>query len=234
MIVARQPAPEAWRLALSRSVIFGRLAPDLLSMLAAEARERQMTSGEHLFRRGDDGGSMMAILAGDVRISIGSVDGREHVLRRLGAGEVFGEIAVIDGRPRTADAAAETNGRLLVFERSSLQACMTRDPRLAVSLLGMLCDRLRSTSLHLEALLFYNTASRLAQVLLTLVAPRPAGSVDITQSALGNMVGATRESINKCLRDWEKRGWVALRPGRVTVRDTAALSLLLPETLGVS
>ena len=100
------PAPDEWRRALGRSPVFGRLSPELVAMLAGQARERAMLRHDVLFRRGEPGTSMMAVLAGEVRISLSSVEGREHVLRRLGPGEVFGEIALLDGRPRTADATA--------------------------------------------------------------------------------------------------------------------------------
>ncbi len=217
------------RRALQRSPVLGRLPPDLLLLLAAEAHERPMARGEVLFRRGDAGGSMMAVLRGEVHVTIGSPDGRQHLLRRLGPGEVFGEIALLDGRPRTADATAGVPGRLLVLERAGLQACLAREPAMAMGLVEVLCDRLRSTSVQLETQLFQDAAVRLAGTLLALAAGRPGGSVDVTQEVLGSMIGATRESVNKRLRLWQRQGWVALRPGRVTLRDAAALATLLPE-----
>ena len=225
-----QVIPDAWLHTLGNSKVFGRLVPEQLGALLAEARERPMQRGEVLFRRGDDGASLVALLAGEVQIRIDGPDGREQVLRRLRPGEICGEIALLDGFPRTADAIAQTNGRLLVLERRSLLACMARDVEISVRLIEVLCDRLRSTSIQMETFLFYDVTVRLAHTLLSLVRDRPSNSADITQSALGEMVGATREWVNKRLRAWEGLGWVALQPGRVTVRDERALEGLLPPT----
>jgi len=190
-----------------------------------------MDRGETLFRRGDPGSGMLAILAGEVRIALASATGREQVLRILKPGEVFGEIALLDGRPRTADATALTNGRLLVLERRDLLARMEADASLALRIIGMLCDRLRTTSRQLETLLFHDISARLADTLLHLASGRPTPRVDLTQSALGEIVGATRETVNKKLREWEVAGHVELTPGRVILRDAAALAALLPDAV---
>ncbi|HTW26298.1 MAG TPA: Crp/Fnr family transcriptional regulator [Acetobacteraceae bacterium] len=209
--------------------LFAGLPEADLEALATGARERTMSRGEVLFRRGDPGGFLLAVLAGEVRIALTGAAGRDQVLRILKAGEIFGEIALLDGRPRSADATAMTNGRLLVLDRRDLLARMQRDPDLALRIIAVLCDRLRATSAQLEGMLFHDSATRLAASLLGMTAGRAVPRLDITQGALGEIIGATRETVNKKLREWEEAGWVSLTPGRVTITDAKALAALLPE-----
>lgn len=214
---------------LAAAPIFAGLPAADIEALAAGARERPMQRGETLFRRGDPGSFMLAVLAGEVRIALTGAGGRDQVLRLLKPGEVFGEFALLDGQPRSADAVATTNGRLMVLDRREMLARMRADPELALRILVMLCARLRATSAQLEAMLFHDAATRLAATVLRLAAGHAGARVDITQANLGEIVGTTRETVNKKLRDWEQAGWVALTPGRITVRDAAALRVLLPE-----
>ena len=189
-----------------------------------------MRSGDVLFRRGDQGTAMLVILLGQVRIVLPGVEGREHVVRVLQAGEALGELALLDGRQRTADAVAETNGRLLVVERRDMLAAMRIQPDLALSMLTMLTDRLRTTNWLLESMLFHDAGARLAATLLLLSAGQPGRRVNITQGALGERVGVTRETVNRRLREWQTAGILALEPGGVIVLDRAALRGYAPPT----
>lgn len=222
-----QPLSDKARL-LSRTPLFGSLGPAELEALANRATERLMRAGEVLFRRAEPGSSMVAIIAGEVRIVLPGAEGRDQVLRILRAGEVFGEVALLDGRSRTADVVADTNGRLLIVERRDLLLVLQDDPDLALRIIVLLCDRLRTNNWLLETILFHDAAARLASTLLVLAAGRPGLRVDMTQRALGEMVGAARETVNKKLREWQAAGILALEPGRVTVLDRAALQKLAP------
>ncbi len=231
-LTMKGPASEKARL-LAKTPLFRGLEPCDLDALAARAQERPMRAGDVLFRRGDPGASMCALLAGEVRIVLPGTDERDQVLRVLHGGDVFGEIALLDGGARTADAIAETNGRLLVVERRDLLQMLQEDPALALRIIGLLCERLRSTSLLLEAMLFHDAAARLASTVLMLADGRPGLRLDITQRVLGEMIGAARETVNKKLREWQAAGLLALEPGRITVLDRAGLQRLAPgaETL---
>jgi CRP-like cAMP-binding protein len=200
-----------------------------LVALAPCTRARAMRRGEILLHRGDPGSSMMIILAGQVRIGFTSLAGLDRVVRIFGPGDVFGEIALLDGGARSADAIALTNGNLLVLERQDFLIRMQNDPRLALRILRVLCQRLRSTTLQLEAMMFHDASTRLAATVLRDAEPHRHQRVDVTQSVLAEMVGAARETINKKLRDWERAGLVDLTPGRIIVRDRTALSALLAE-----
>jgi CRP-like cAMP-binding protein len=203
--------------ALGASSLFSALPETAVKTLAAAMTERQVECGAKIFLQSDPGTALYAVLAGQVRIVVGGADGREHVLRIAGPGEVFGEISVLDSQPRTADAVAATRCRLLVLERRSLLALMAEQPAIALNLIGVLCEKLRATSAQVESLLFQGLPQRLANVLLDLVAARRGNTIDITQSELGQLTGVTREWVNKKLRAWQAAGLVALQPGRVAV-----------------
>lgn len=200
-----------------------------LEALARLAHERTAAHGEWLFRRGDPGDYLLVVLAGELRVSVSGVDGREQILRSLGPGDVVGEIALLDGSPRSADAVAVTRVRLLVVDRRSVLQEVARNGEFALALMRLLCKRLRATSSALEAMLFHDSATRLAAALLQLSGGREGARVDLTQSQLGEVVGAARETVNKKLRVWEKEGVVALSPGRIIVKSLAKLTALLPD-----
>ncbi len=220
--------PERARL-LSKVPLFKGLRARDCEVLAAQTYERPMRAGEVIFRRDDPGASMLAIIAGEVRIVLPGADGRDQVIKLLRPGEVFGDIALLDGGPRTADAIAETNGRLLIVGRRDLLRILKDDDELALRIIVLLCERLRSTDRLLEMMLFHGTSARLASVILDLSSDRPGRRVDITQRALGEIVGAARETVNKKLREWQEQGAISLEPGRITVLDPASLERHLPH-----
>ena len=215
---------------LSRAPVFHAISAEHLAALASRASTRPMAAGERLFQRGDLGTAMLVVMTGEVRIVLPSLDGREQVLRIVQAGEVFGEMAVLDGGRRSADAVAQTNGRLLQLDRRDLMAQMHATPELALTILGVLSERLRATSWLLEAMLFHDAGARLATILLAMTQGQAGRRVDITQSALGDRIGTTRETVNRRLRELQNDGVLALESGRITVLDPAALRRLAPPT----
>ena len=227
---APQAAPLSQRAKiLSANPLFAALDRQDIEALAAFASERPMRKDETLFRRGDPGSFMIAVVQGEVRIVIPSAVGKERIIRVMGPGDILGEFALLDGAPRTADAIAVTNGRLLVLERRDMLPRLRQNPDLALRVIELLCRKLRATSRQVEDLVFHDVATRLAAQLLDLTANHPRHLVDITQKELGAMVNATRESVNKTLRGWETQGIVALSPGRVTVKDPDRLGKFAPE-----
>ncbi len=186
-----------------------------------------------IFQRGDPGDSMMAVVSGRVKICTHSLEGKELILNIIKPGEVFGEISLIDGEPRTADAIALESCQLLVLERRDFQRHLDENPRMARRLLTILCQRLRRTSTHLEESLFLEVPARLARVLLHLShaygIPAKAGvciDVKLSQQQLGSIAGITRESVNKQLGQWQKAGWITVRNGYVTVVEPDPLAQL--------
>jgi CRP/FNR family cyclic AMP-dependent transcriptional regulator len=213
---------------LRGSHLFAGMPADALQTLALGMKQRQACPTEAIFLRADEASALFAILVGQVQIVIGSTDGREHVLRILGPGEMFGEIGVLDGRPRSADAIAITRCRLLLLERRNLLELVTSQPAVAIGLIGILCERLRDTTTRVEGLIFHTLSERLASALLSLGKGKAFAVVNVTQTELGHMTGVTRESVNKKLREWQAAGLVALQAGRVRIMDSDRLKRLLP------
>lgn len=215
---------------LASHFLLRHLRPEELERLAASARIARHPRGATVFHKGDAGNSMMAVLRGRVKICTHSNDGKELVLNILGQGGLFGEIAVLDGRPRTADAVTLEETDLLVLERNQLLPFLTTNPEIAGRLLAVLCQKLRQTSEHLEDALLREAPSRLARGLLRLAETfgqqRPNGvrlDIKLSQQQIGSLIGVSRESANKHLGEWTRSGHLAMEDGCIVIRDRALL-----------
>lgn len=205
---------EARRL-LGECILFRGLEPKERTGLVAQARIRRYESGETIFQMGSSGDSMMAILSGSVRVSVRSSEGREAVLAILQSGEVLGEIALLDGKERTADARALTTCSLAVLERRDVLAFLDRYPRGWHGFVEVLCGRLRHTDTHIAEVAFLELPARLSKALLRIAGSN--GRISLSQRELGNMVVATRESVNKCLGDWQRQGIVRVEENAILI-----------------
>jgi CRP/FNR family transcriptional regulator, cyclic AMP receptor protein len=228
---ARRPRAGSAELALLRGhPVFGALEPAQLEQLVSYARTRRVAAGTTLFSKGDPGTELFAVSAGTVKISVPAPDGREAMFNLLHPGEIFGEIALLDGRPRTADAMAMTDCELTVIERRDFLAFVHGEPNVALQLIALLCERLRIASEHYEEVVFLDLPTRLARILLQLADQTEAGAAEpklkITQREISQMLGSTRESVNKQLRAWSKRGVIALERGSIVVYRLATLAAI--------
>ena len=220
----------ARRQLLRSSPFFSRLGDSEADAILAQATVARYAEGALIFAKGDPGNSMMAVLRGRVMISSPSVDGRQVVLTTFREGDVFGEIALLDGKERTADATAATDCELLVVARRSLLALLERRPEIAHQLLIVLCDRIRRTNEQVEDFAFLHLETRIAKALLRLLqeeGQRTSAShlgLKISQRALGEMVGSSRESVNKHLQEWKRSGIIELEKGSIRIRDVEALA----------
>lgn len=222
---------EAKRQLLRGSPLFLRLADDEIEAILAHATVSRYAEGEQIFAKGDPGNSMMAVLKGRISITAPSADGRQVVLTVMHEGDVFGEIALLDGKDRTADATAMLECELLVVPRRSLLGLLQRRPELCLRLLLVLCDRLRRTNEQVEDFAFLDLQARIAKVLVRLAeeanaeseSTKPVG-VKISQRALGELVGGSRESVNKHLQDWKRAGLIEIEKGSIVIRDVDGLS----------
>jgi CRP-like cAMP-binding protein len=225
----RPSASAADKLALLRNhSLFGQLPPAVIEHLGSYIKRRALPRGAAIFAKGDPGSGLMGVLAGSVKISVPSADGRDIVLNIIHEGEIFGEIALLDGHPRTADATAMTDCELMVIERRDFIPFLRGQPDLTMQIIETLCTRLRRTSEQVQDVTFLNLPTRLAKALLRLVAdaegPASTRKVTITQREISQIIGRSRESTNKQLRIWVKQGWIRLERGAVTVlrRDRLA------------
>ena len=209
------------RVILRDHYLFGKLTPQHIDRLSTCIVTKAVKRGTNIFAKGDPGTSLRAIGAGTVRISVPSVEGKDAVFNVLGKGEIFGEIALLDGHPRTADATAVTDCELFVIERRDFLPLMREEPEIALRLIEILCSKLRRTTEQAEEVMFLDLPSRLAKALLRLVDGETAGmqerKVTITQKDLGNIIGMSRESTNKQLRIWADKKLVRLERNAVVI-----------------
>ncbi|HEY7301110.1 MAG TPA: Crp/Fnr family transcriptional regulator [Xanthobacteraceae bacterium] len=215
------------RAILQNHPIFGALGPELLDRLSSYAILQTVKRGTTVFARGDPGTSLFAVCSGTVKISAPSPGGRDAVFNLITDGAIFGEIAVLDGLPRTADATAITDCSLMTIERRHFISLVYERPDFALKLIEVLCGRLRHTTEQVENVMFLDLPSRLAKALLQL-AERAKSSqarrIALTQRDVGEMIGMSRESTNKQLRIWQKRNWIRLERGGIVIVAPEALA----------
>lgn len=229
-----KPEHDARRTALLSSPLFQAMQPEELNEILSLALERRVKRGQTIFQKDDSGSSMMAVLRGLVRISVVSAEGKEITLNVIRPGEVFGEIALLDGQPRSADATAVEETALLVVERRQFLPFLSRNQDLTLRLLAVLCHRLRQTSMALEQIALFDLPARLARVLLKLGTDygraTPNGiriDLKLSQRDLSNLVAASRESVNKQLGAWREEGVLSLDEGYIVLRSQAGLQTLV-------
>jgi CRP-like cAMP-binding protein len=216
---------------LRKHPIFCDLDSDALDQLCRYAKHATLKRGSTIFSKGDHGNSLVAVISGTIKISISSPDGRSAILNLIGPGEIFGEVALLDGQARTADCTANTNCEIFVIDRREFIPFVRSQPALAMKFIELLCARLRWTSDQVEEVILQNLPGRLASALLRLTEKHrlATGSrtIAITQQEISEMVGMTRESINKQLRVWAARDWVRLEHGAIVVLDAVPLQALV-------
>ena len=214
--------------------LFSRFSPAEIERLVSFSHARTYASGEVIFEKGSPGQGLMAVLSGRVRISSPSPEGREIVLNIIHAGEIFGEIALLDGKERTADATAMEACELLILERRDFVPFLEKHPDICLRLIAVLCERLRRTTEQVEDVLFLDLQARLAKTLLHLVdahgqpvANGVALGTKLSQRDLANMIGASRESVNRQLSLWEEDGLISRDRGAITILDPEGMQLLV-------
>jgi CRP-like cAMP-binding protein len=186
--------------------------------------------GDVLFREGQRGDRLYVITNGKIKLGRTSADGRENLLSIQGPGEMFGELSLFDPGPRTATATAVAESDVIGLNNDSLQEFLRDRPAVALSLLAALAQRLRKTNDSLSDLVFTDVPGRVAKALLDLAhrfgRPTEEGTLvahDLTQEELAQLVGASRETVNKALADFASRGWIKLEARAVLLMDVERL-----------
>jgi CRP/FNR family transcriptional regulator, cyclic AMP receptor protein len=217
---------------LEKCALFGSLDEKARREIAAYAMPRSFAAGDSICRLGDHGDSMMAVIVGTVRISRSTRRGNEIILADLGSGELFGEIALLDGKPRSASVVALTNCELMFLERRSVIPFLERNPAARMKLMEMLCARIRRSDERMSDIAFFNLPIRLAKALLNYQPEVRVGmKISLSQSELAEMVGGTREKVNRCLRDWQRQGIIELKNRWTIVRKPEALRALIESSM---
>lgn len=213
--------------------LFAGLAERELDALLAVTTTKRLEARAALFHKGDPGNTLYAVMRGRLKASVAGGEGKEIVFNLMGPGEVIGEIALLDGSARSATVEAVEPSELLSLQRRDLVAMLERHPKVAIRLATVLAQRLRRLSALTEDTRFLNLPARLAKKLLELAASHGAKTaagvrigVKLPQHQLGEMVGTSRESVNKQLRAWVAEGWIRVEKGYVTLAKVDEIEAL--------
>ncbi len=209
---------------LSRTALFGPLEADHRKAVVQEMREIVFDANQAIFARGDPGKDIYFVMTGRVRLSVLTPEGRELSFAHAEAGQIFGEIAVLDGGMRTADATAVTKVQSLALSKAALMRLMETRPKVGEGVIKFLCNRVREADQQLEGIALYPIEVRLARFFLA--AARQKGEIKpgvkvildlpISQSELALLIGASRPKVNAALALLEDGGAIARSDGRFT------------------
>lgn len=216
--------------ALSEAPLFEGLSDEDAAALRGDVKVVRLGRGERLFTEGDDGDRLYIILTGKIKLTKAAPDGRENLLSVHGPGEMFGELSLFDPVPRTSSATSITDAELAGLAHDALRTWLSTRPEVAMHLLQALAQRLRRINEVKADLVFTDVPGRVAKALLDLSERfgvlTPDGvqvNHDLTQEELAQLVGASRETVNKALADFAARGWIQLAAKSVLVTDTERL-----------
>jgi CRP/FNR family cyclic AMP-dependent transcriptional regulator len=217
--------------ALRKAGLFQGVDSADVEALGDEFEISEMTRGQILFNEGEPGDSLFIVLSGKVKLGRKATDGRENLVAVMGPSDQFGELSLFDPGPRTATAVVVTDGRIAKLPKAALQKWVQERPQISLQLLRVVARRLRRTNTMLADLIFVDVPGRVAKQLLQLA--QRFGSVeggqlrvthDLTQEELAQLVGASRETVNKALADFAARGWLRLEGKSVVILDRERLS----------
>ena len=216
---------------VKRAPLFAALDDEAAATLMQSMSQTHMERGDILFHEGDQGDRLYVIREGKIKLGRRSPDGRENLVAILGPGEMFGELSLFDPGPRTMTATAVAETQLLGLGNEDLAGLLAGRPAVSKVLLAALAQRLRRTNENLADLVFTDVPGRVAKALLDLSArfgrPVEEGVLvahDLTQEELAQLVGASRETVNKALADFASRGWIRLEPRSVVIMDIERMS----------
>ncbi len=209
---------------------FAGLPDSELEVLVKDFVMRRFEQGEAIFHQGDPGHSLYLIESGQVRIFVSGDTGQETSVVFYGAKDIFGELAVIDGLPRSASAVAMRDTVVHLLSRERFAEAMRRTPQLALNFMKALSVRVRLSTEQVESLATLNIPMRLARKLLQLAKTDGCAEADgvrieatLTQADLASLVGATRESVNKAMGHFRQQGWISVKDGSIVILDPDAL-----------
>lgn len=212
---------------LGRSALFAQVSPERRQKLVAEGSITALAPGALLFAKGEPGDALYVVLEGEMEVGVLTEGGRSVRMAALGPGAVIGEMAVLDGGPRSADCAASRRAKLLRISRDAALAALEAEPKALLALVAEMSRRLRAADDALEDAALLDLGGRLAQLLLG-----EAGGgevVAMAQSEMARRIGASREKVNRKLQSWKAEGWIAIRRSGVRLERKDRLAALVDE-----
>ena len=217
--------------ALARAGIFQGVEPSAVAALSKQLQPVDFPRGHVVFNEGEPGDRLYIIVTGKVKLGRRSADGRENLLTIMGPSDMFGELSIFDPGPRTSTATTVTEVRAVSMDRDALKAWIEARPEISEQLLRVLARRLRRTNNTLADLIFTDVPGRVAKALLQLAqrfGSQEAGLLrvthDLTQEEIAQLVGASRETVNKALADFAARGWLRLEGKSVLILEPDRLA----------
>jgi len=217
---------------LSKHFLFQSLNGEAIEEIAKLFKERHAKRGQTLFMKGDKSHEMMLVAEGMIHIIANSPDGKEVILNAIGPGGIIGELALLDGKPRSALAKVVEDCRMLVISREDFMKLLRQKPDLTIQMMILLSKKLRDTSSQIENIALNSIPVRLAQFLLKEfkvdLAKLKANETFIlehTQTKIGNFIGSGRERVNKVLHEWEAEKIISIAP------DNKTVTILKPDEL---
>jgi CRP/FNR family cyclic AMP-dependent transcriptional regulator len=222
---------------LAGSPLFATLTAAERLSLAEAMSDIELERGQLLFSRGDPGKHVYLVMQGRIRLSVLSAEGREISFSHAVPGDVFGEVAALDDVPRSADATAITHARLKVMSHSTLHRLLLNNPSFALSIIKLLCMRLRDLSKHYEAIGLHPVEIRLARLLFEMLQEQaavgtnapPTLPLDMTQNELGLLIGTTRQRANAALVALERAGAIVRSKGQLACNMRELLKIAQPD-----
>ena len=216
---------------LRKAPLFTNLDDEVFAILTSELTEVELSRGASAFHEGDQGDQLYVIMSGKIKLGRTASDGRENLVAVLGPGEIFGEMALFNPAPRNATATAVSATRLAGLRHENLRRAIASSPDVSVQLLQALAQRLSKTNESLADLVFSDVPGRVAKTLLQLAnrfGVHEGGALrvnhDLTQEEIAQLVGASRETVNKALATFAHRGWIRLEGKSVLIVDTEHLA----------
>jgi CRP-like cAMP-binding protein len=220
---------------IERNHLFRGLPQKTIDRVAALATRRSYDEGAIIFMRGDPGDSLCGVVTGRVRISASRAGGKEVFLNIMEPGDAFGEIALLDGSPRTATATAMARTELTIIPRDAFFALLRTEAQLAEHLIQLLCKRVRWTAEQMEDSALLSVPAKIAKRLLSLARVQGRESPEgvrlaISQEELAQFLGLSRQIVNQHLQAWRGKGWIALGRGSVTIVNARGLQNVTHQT----
>jgi CRP-like cAMP-binding protein len=213
---------------LARAQLFRGLPPATVQQISALSIQRSYRMGAIVFSQAGPGDALYGVITGKIRISVSSPSGREMFLNIMQPGDTFGEIALLDGRPRSATASAAAASKLILIKRDPFLELLKREAALVSHVVQLLCERIRWTSGLAEESALLSVPERLARRLVTLAhlhGRETSNGVELSlsQEEMARFLGLSRQAVNQYLQNWKARGWLTLGRGRIVIIDPNAL-----------
>jgi CRP/FNR family transcriptional regulator/CRP/FNR family cyclic AMP-dependent transcriptional regulator len=220
---------------LKQTMLFSDLEPAELEAVAAITRQRHVPKGSIIFYADDPGNACYIVAEGKVKIVVNSGDGREHILGILSPPDLFGEMSLLDGQPRSATAIAVEDTQVLTIQREEFSKILRENAGIPMKLLTVLSRRLRATDAHVESLAFLSASGRVARLLIELArqsgAQSPQGlpsfSSRMTRQEMANLTGTSRETFTRVLMEYQDRGLVSIDRNLFVLQNETKLKELV-------